>query len=486
MNRTQPKPQRHWLDLLPLEVCENIACRISPTGALTDELRYVASLSTHLRQAVLSLLSFKFDVHALQSKCTPWLPLFCGNVLEVNLAPIDQLPASICCDDIIALLTGPNVKRAAIPDHPDFLNAVARFRAVDRLTVWVSSERSREALFRTLASLNLDELVLEYRPLKPTSVCLCRDGRYSNRDCDALTAACPTLRGLRILCRCCVQGTDHPVSRLLPRLDGLQKVGFVVKDSPQLEAGCLDTVRGMECVGIERAMGGGPVHGMDACGYRLAMAVGEAVTVLSIAQECLDAGQIRLLGKCKQLSKVEIGIAAGAECTFAKVAGELPSLRSVTLWWPRSAPWDRRDAPADDEAPYGRHVDAVPGSVLAIAQAADRLTEMQLMRVRVHMGELTTALRCLRQCLAKICFSVDGAYEEDVEKWLANVLWTALRENWSLEKIEVTGCSMQRRVSTDGLGCSNCVQAAVKKLTTRNPAFNVLGLCAGSTRCRTH
>lgn len=452
MNPYSLPHRRHWLDLLPPDVCERIASYVSP-GTLTNSLRSLAATSPHLRCSVLSLLSFKFDVHSLRSKCTPWIPLLRPNIFELHFVPSDgRLPTSISGDDIISLLAAPNLRQAAIPDHPDFLNALARFRSVRHLTVWVASERSRELLFKTISCLTLEELVLEYRPFMPTSVCLCEDGKYFKRDYDALTAACPNLKALTVKCRCCTTGSDHPILRLLPRLPALTKVGFVMRDFPDIPASSLERLRSLQSVSIETPPG--PIIPLGpGAGHRLAVLIRSPVTVLTI-DECLGTEEIKALTKCPRLSKLDFKIAPDAEWVLAEVVDKFPALRSLTLRWPTSAPWERRFAPLPGEAPHLYHIEAAPGAVLAIVEAAHDLCDLSLIRVHMQLPEIDKVLEKMGAKLRSLALSLRDHDEQ--EKCLHYLLWSLVKYNHNLRALNIVGVRptppprrRRRRVSND-------------------------------------
>lgn len=433
----------YWLDLLPLEVCERIASHISP-GSLTDSLRNFATTSEPQRRAVLSALSYKFGEHVQRSKCAPWVPLIRPDLVEVQAAPFvsNGFGTSISSEDITALLAAPNLRSAAVPDDRAFLHAITLTRSVRHLKVWVMRETSRDLLFEAISALNLESLVLVLRPYSPRPECLCDDVRFFRDDYNALAAACPDLKALTIKCRCCVNGS--PVVRMLHTLPALTEVGLTMGDFPDISDASMARLRTLDSVNIETPRN--HVAGLGPCAvHRFAVLLGIPVTTLSI-DTCLDSEQISSLTNCPRLRKLDFKIAPGAEWALGDIVDKLPALRSLTLQWPPSAPWERRDAPFPDEAPYSSHIEVPSGAVLRIVEGAQELAELSLDRVHILLPEVLRILKQMGTRLQSFALSVRN-HEEQLH-CLNELLWTVVRCNPNLRAFRIEGTQRAQLVSS--------------------------------------
>lgn len=371
----------------PSEVRCRIA-RMACRGRPNETALHLAETNAVQRKAILSALSYKLEISGdVVPSVTRWISLFADKIRDISLGHVNVFPWHIR-SSILTLLKAPTLRCAQLFDDPDALNALAESPSIQELLVRIDTTGSQHLLLQTLKTLTLTRLQL-YSYGRFASECpfmneLTKDGI----DRDALQACCPKISSLKISCSLSQhthRPTEDPLWKMLPLFPVLREV-TVETDAPSSSFPSLHRLESVQ-VASQMLWGVDKPNTASFNALLLAVRLGSRVTRLT-TQEALTATEIAQLVNCPNLSYLEIGVLEGAEQAVFKSVHSLSSLRSLKL------KWYLPDAPIRKSwAPPLRLSVCRAGAMMQIAESAPKITEVELLDVRIGMTELNGILR---------------------------------------------------------------------------------------------
>lgn len=380
--------KRFWLDVLPVDLCQQVAMHVCNGNQTTDALR-LALTSERQRRAVLSVLSNRLVVTCSKTSGDTWFwPWLCANAsIRLDFRRIEGHPLD---DNVLSLLKGCSAAglvtaSAVIYDDAPFLDAVRG-----------SSIADLEIVLRESSIYDVFEALDTIRGLKSLTL-ICQDifgcccpllnVNFTPDDEPDFPICLQNLQSLHIMCFCTMR--YPPMLRILPALRCVEEL--TLYEAPPLwmlrRLKRLRKVR-LRQVGASRA---------------LVSELGESVIELCLPGDISDGQGLSCLEACRNLQVLVLGIKAGTEANLVKTLSNKADLKVLGLRWHEVVGREESGAHSYYNVWYPA---AIPGVVLELVQFSGALEDLRLESVQIRLSELTMVLKKLGSRLKKLSISI--------------------------------------------------------------------------------
>lgn len=380
---------RVWVDILPREVCQQIACSmmldISEASNfvrpfLMDSLLSLGETSPTQRETVLSMFQGEFWLDEdTGHNAEHWLQLLGSNLRYLHL-----LQEGIEDSVAIAYLKVPSLYHLHITDCKLLWAAKDAMPALRRLDIELDGDQDVRRLLQTFSQLRLYELKMDCM-----EQCVFRTMEKNRSAWVCLpTVVCCEVTCLHEAEQCVRTCENEPVSEwpFFGSLPGLRKLTLGCSADMKVNPDALPQLKALESVKIKWA-------NLDHLG--LASQIGESVRELDICGDsALNANDISKLSACPRLSLLDVTIWPGAEVSLPVVASALRTLKINVMS-------EGQEALSEWE----------PGLMLRIVLKAKHLRHIRVTQVRVSAQELAAVLKQIGTRLEHFGTSVGGQGE---------------------------------------------------------------------------
>lgn len=462
---TSRVPRELWLNLLPAEVCEQIAFRACRKTAITSEsevfaLDYsalaleglqnesalnLASVTPTMRRAVLTVLNhrlklnvgFGHDDDAIRRR---WVAVFGEDVAELDCREIEDFDEPFktgSVDSDVKEDTGaaplaspvlnvplPKLRVVDISDRPEHIAFLAQASTVREVGIFMHGRLTGNDVFKALSKTRVETLRVFCSLAQNSTRCPFKDDNAFGAEKNALAAHCPHLRSLDLSCNWCRHDV-HPIWRALKSLKALREL--TIRNSlcmrqvdAKWEAHIPDEAFGL-------------LAKLDSVKLRthrfsdhLVARIGAVVTELDNGYEHeYSSQQICAVGKCLRLNKLCLEVADGSEHVLPETIRKLPCLTGLFLAW--SGLFKREQD--EFHTPF-------PGVLLRTVMSAPQLTELSFVGLRIRLPEMAKILEHIGPRLRHFGASVIGQDEAPLER-LCALFQAAAIHNPELRTLEL-------------------------------------------------
>lgn len=320
--------KRNWLDMLPADVCDNVA-EFTTAGKRTVPAMNLAQVSYKQRQAVIQAMSNELSLNRMDEKFTSEYENTCDRIWgEIFMNCVGKLylhDTRTACKVRKTLIRSPTLEYASVASK-SWLRIVCNSSSIRELKLWVGDLLSRDLdfLFSSLKEMNLKKLVLYCGEYGATLACMYENRRFFNDSRNAIAEVCPGLTCIEIMCRC---NATYPIWKILPKLPNVNEVLINNVPPPHL----LTRIRNMKSVKIEEA---------KSDYIEAARVVGNSVTELRGCTEDVLYRSARftqhnlwILDKCPRLKTLHIDIERGLESSLPGALAHTVELENLHIRW---------------------------------------------------------------------------------------------------------------------------------------------------------
>lgn len=442
-----------WLDVLPDDVCVQIAAHIS-RGEKNVKLETLACASEKQRRAVVSCLGKKYVEPFGESSNSTWKKIFKNSgVVELDLEALDLSDDDDIPEDIISLLNEPTLRKVTITDRPKLLKAV-QGTSISDMTVAMENSNAPQLLLDTLQTLNLHTLALHCASSSSEVCCIGREDQLTPED---IGERCPELACIEIECYCDMSVSHDFNALFASRIPSLRHVTIHTQPSKHVAArlATFDSVR------VNIPFSNNPIDG-----FLIANQFPTVVTELVLGWTWLNAEQVRAIAQYPNLKRLKCGLFGGAEVALVDVCRAAPSLHTLQLDWNHESGGKR--------GPYNDFKIVSRGALLRLVESAPSLANLSLCHVKIPAAELHALLRYIGSRLESLEISAVFESEDDIEK-LVTILETLVVYNSNVQSIRLENTN---KCDEHAFPPGAAVQAGnlLSRLRCRNPCLRVTSL----------
>lgn len=455
-----------WLDLLPEEICERIACHLSQ-GRPTTCLLALGVTSQKQRAAACAVIGGELNVQN-SFEFTAWAKLFQDEVVGLDISfsnlanptnVVRPREPSAGTSALFHLLRSPVLHRLCTMNDPAVLRVIAESSSLCSLEITFVDPNGLDALFACLESLQLSDLAIRCRmPLESSTCPLAPASRGATLR--RLAPVCSKLFSLALACTC-ETGEEEPdwcapLWEILPQLPDLRETKFIGGALPDRVAPLL---RRLDNVSILN----GPLAD------RLALEIGTPVIQLVCTGITFSSEKVETLVSCPRLQKLSLVLECGAEEALLNILRRLPLIEGLDLSWERA-----KTCLHNSPGHYGRCFHSPkPGVVLRLVRRAPRLARLYLTDVRLDSSEVRDILKVLGGRLLALRIDVLDHMDAPVNR-LEMVLCFLGTFNEGVEELEINGLSRNQLMleGVDPVETGQSLLRLLKRLQQKAPKLS--------------
>lgn len=380
-----------WLDLLPSDVRENIAIRVSH-GSQDVNALHLACVSSVQRNEVLSTLKYglRCDQRAHRLSLGEWISVYGADVKHMTLSRgRNNVPTHSAIFHVFAVS---KLRSVSTYDRPEYLSAIAKL-AIHTVKVTVRGSGPPCGLAAALSEITTEQLLLSF-PIAPEF----RDPRIDPWQVladDNTLGKLTKLTSLDVMCSQSRLDREGSIWDVLTKLDLLRELRI---------QGCMDAFEEVPegAVKFLESLESVTLHG-NLAAYTLAIAIGTSMKSIRVFGPEIPNDKLVSLSSCSCLKQLQAEVKAGAENSLAKLVKELPALEVLHLDWERNL--------NVREVSKGKILDAV--------RLAPSLTELILLHIQIQLSELTAILETIGTKMRRFDVAICRQGESPLERFVA-------------------------------------------------------------------